>query len=243
MDEAYSSYSYKRYRRKPRVFVFIIVPLVLATVFFTANLIWGFVDFGAIRRSNQVVTLPSVTFHTTQTQGQQNKSDALRTAVEVKNAGGSAYLVVKDNLWAVVKEISSKPFDGSTAHTTTQVSINLVDEAHRQIIENLVGSFKTTFDVLCDFHDRYKDGELSMKEITDMARIAYNNLVDLVGELELVQSSVRSAQYGELLRALTGQLFGLNILWLETDPGSFLHTIKNASAWTIYAYFELTRTL
>jgi hypothetical protein len=242
--EEYKAYSYTRYKPKPRVFIFIIVPLVLVTAFFTANLIFGFVDFGALRaNTSKSVTLQSITFHTTQTQGVTNKSEAMRTATEVKGQGGSAYLVAMDNAWQVIQEISNQPFDGSTEHVTTQVSINISDESHRELVETLIGTFKTTFDVLCDYHDKYKSGTMSMREITDITRIAYNNLIDVVGELELVQRDVRNPQYNDLLQALTAQLFGLNILWLETDSRNFSHTLKNAKSWTIFAYFDLTRTL
>jgi len=158
----------------------------------------------------------------------------MRTSTEIKNAGGSGYLVSNNNSWTVVNDIRNTNFDTATKYTTRKTNIALTDKAHYKLVSALIGSFKSTFDTLCDFRDKYDAGEITKAEISDLARIAYMNLVDLRGELELVGG------YTALYSYLTRQLFGLNLLWLEVGTAGFSHVLKNSASWVIFALHDLS---
>jgi hypothetical protein len=235
-QDAYSGYSYKRYRGRPKVFLFIALPVILAILFFVANLAFGFIDFKHTRAPASV-KISSVTFYARLTTPQKTKSEAMRTATETKNTGGSGYMLnTGEPGWAVVMDIGPNAFDGSTATTTKDAQIHLSSLDHKALIESLTGTFKVSFETVCGF---LKDPSVASAS----ARLAYNNLVDLTGELEKIQATAQNPAYTRLLTYLTRQLFGLNLLWLDAGGDNFAHVIKNAASWIIYALFDLTAGL
>ena len=243
MEDAYSGYKYTRYRprRKGRhLFLFVVIPIFLAIIFFVCNIIFGFINLGKTKTAS--VNCPSLSFFVTQVEGYQNKSDAMRAGAEIKSTGGSGYLVPTENSWAVINNICHENFPGAVQYKTESVDILLADKTHADLVAGLVGTFKTTFNTLCDFRKKFEKQEITQIEIANMARVAYNNLVDLRGELEIIQAQFRYSNYTILLNYLTRQLFGLNLLWIDASA-NFLHILKNSASWVIYAYFDLTNTI
>jgi hypothetical protein len=243
-ESAYSGYEYTRYRPKRNYFVYILVPVVLAVIFFVANLLFGFVNFG--KKGTAYVDCAQISFYVTTTTPQQSKSDAMRTAAEVKQNSGSGYLVSMENSWYVIDDIGFKPFeagsDSLSTVTTLPAKITLAKSEHAELVNSLVTTFKTTFETLCDFLEKYDTDELTPSDISEQARQAYNTLVDMRGELEIIQTEFKHQPYSYLLAAVTYQLFGLNLLWLNTGA-NFEHTLKNSASWVIFAYKDLTTTL
>ena len=128
---------------------------------------------------------------------------------------------------------------GMTAVGTNAASIILSDKSHRELVEEVVGTFQTNFDILCDFVKSYGNGELTEEEISDSSRGIYNQLTDLSGQIE----TVCGTSYTMLSAYLTWQLFGLSLIWLDGGGDNFPHVLKNAAAWIIFAYLDLTSTL
>ncbi|MDR0461848.1 MAG: hypothetical protein LBG88_00750 [Christensenellaceae bacterium] len=239
--DAYSGYKYTRYRPRRGMFIFIVVPIALAILFFVGNLLFGFVNF--TRKDSSALALEQVTFYVTLSDTHTNKSDAMRTSTEVKQSGGSGYLVQSGDAWAVIDNIHTDELEAGTPCTTKTANLKLANQGHRELVTTLVGTFKPTFETLCDLLSQYKEKSITASDIIDKARLAYNNLVDLRGELEIIQSESKSPDYALLLGALTKQLFGLNLLWLDTAPANFSHVLKNSASWVIFAYFDLTESL
>jgi hypothetical protein len=238
MDGGYGGYSYRRVRRGRGVFLFVFVPVVLAVLFLCGNLIFHFVDFknpggaGAVEiQGTEFFVLKSEIFRA--------KSEALERATATKNSGGSGYLVAAAEGWAVVEFVGTSGAPQSEKLTTKPVRVKLERAGDRELVGALVGSFKTTFEVLCGFIDRYADGKSAAvkSEIMDAARIAYNNLVDLVGDLEI------AGGYEKLLPYLTRELFGLNIIWLLGESENFLHVLRNSASSVIVSFLDLTNSI
>jgi hypothetical protein len=201
-------------------------------LFFTANLVFHFADFGrAVRKS--VVAAP-VSFYVASTQIFPTKAEALARATLEKDGGGAAYIVSGANGWSVVKNLSDTQIPDSTSVTTKAAKIKLENNNDEGLVNALVGSFKTTFDTLCEYGRSFEARKISKAEIMGAARLAYNNLVALTEEL------TRSGGYDVLTDALVRQLFGLNAVWLLGETENFSHVLKYAASWVIFAFFDLT---
>ena len=208
-----------------------------------ANLAFGFVDFKHVKKS-EVVSIAPVTFYAKLSPTQRNKTDAMRVSTDTKNSGGSGYLVAAATEgWAVVVDVNNAQIDGGAPVVTRTATLTLTSADHRTLIEALTGSFKTTFDTLCEYQKSYAEKRMTATEISASARLAYNNLVDTMGQLETVQGVAQNPAYTKLLTYLVRQLFGLNLLWLDTGGDNFGHVLKNAASWVIYALNDLTAAL
>jgi len=242
MEEAYKGYAYKRYKQpvlklgnfKKRLFWIVSVPIILAIVLFSANLIFGFISFGG--GAGKSINIGSVTFYVSYSDPINNKPDAMAKVVQIRNQGGSGYLVADGAGWLVVDQLSNREFQGSVAVTTLAASLSVTNNDHIELLQTLVGTFASTFDTLVKFTDAFKAGEMTRQEISDSARIAYNNLLDLVEKLPRVD-------YEILWSSLVFQLFGLHIIWLDGTDNNFPHVLSNAKSWVIFAFKDLTEIL
>lgn len=242
MEGAYSAYSYRRYKKPKRFFAFFMVVLTLGSGFFVANLMFGFVDFGGVDvKKSDIVVVPALTFYVTETDSVESKSTAMRMALDVKERGGASYLVKKGTNWAVVDGITDKndKYAPVVAYSAPSAEIRLVDLEHRALIETLVGTFGVTFATLCDYMEKFEAHKMVADEIIGVSCLAYNNLVDLVGEFEILRSEgAWSSDYARLYSALCSQMFGLAVIWLEGRTENFAHVLKNAMAWVAFAYLD-----
>lgn len=246
MDDAYKEYEYRRFKpplfRRKRLFALLVTLVILVTVFFCANLVFGFVNLSPSGPGN-TLDIQSTTFHVTQSEPYTDKAKAMFAGVAVRREGGSGYLVAQDNAWRVIHQVRNQTFTGAVSITTTPARMTLTDNEHRGLVEILVASFVATFDTLNDFFTRFTDNSLSQREISNSARIAYNNLLDLTVQLELVQSTARNPHYAMLLEQLTFQLLGLHLIWMDGNSENFSHVMQNAMSWTIFAFKHLTESL
>lgn len=253
MSDAYSGYTYHRYKKKKRFFAIVVLTVGVCVLALGANLIFGFVDFSHGFKKNDTVTIPEKQFYITYGQVFQNKSDAIANAVGVKETGGAGYLLNNPSGhrqstygndlssanaaggWVVVGEI----YDNNSAANAAAVplksgniQIKLTDETHKDIVTRLCMTFNTTFDTLIDFIARFDANTMTRAEITNHARIAYNNLIDLIGEFETVTPF--GGEYTNLSKYVAKELFALGLLWLDANT-NFAHTLKNAACWVAFA--------
>jgi hypothetical protein len=243
-DVDYVRYEYARYRPRKSIFVYILIPVLLACGFFIANLIFGFVSFKKQPSKNNQVECAQIKFYISTSPQPQSKSEAMRTAAEISRSGGSGYLIPVGKDWQVVNDIAlNQAAISMPTEMSAQIGkIKLASSEHAELVSGLVSTFKTTFETLCGFIESYKANELSSKDIADQARLAYNTLLDMRGELEIIQKEYKNQYYNDLLAAVTYELFGLNLLWLDTGA-NFSHTLKNSASWVIFAYKDLTESL
>jgi len=241
MSDSYSGYTYRRYKKRLRLFPFVVAGIGILVIFLTMNLFVGCVNLGT--KQGTGATVPAVTFYTTESEVLNSKSQALEKASTIKNAGGAGYLRTSGTGFAVIDDICVNQIEGSKKYTSTKKTIKLTNKDHQDMVGVLAGTFQSTFEVLCGYIHKFEAGELTQSEISDSARLAYNNLVDLTGEFERIQETAKSTDYHTLLTYLTRQLFGLNLIWLEGSSANFLHVLRNSACWVIFAYFDLANTL
>ena len=243
-ESNYNEFKYSRYKKPKRNMKFkIFLTLVgLAVLCLAGNLVFQWID--KTPKSSSHVEIKSLTFYTTQSESFTKKSDAITRAGELKRMGGSAYLIVNGNYWNVINDIChEKHCDDCIAVTTRKSTIKPLAPEHKDLLQALSATFATTFDTLCKFTHEYKQSTITTREITNKARTAYNNLVDLMGEFEKFQDQNWSDQYTALHKYLNHQLFGLSLIWLEGGSENFLHVLKNATAWVGFALHDLAKSL
>ena len=240
MEDAYSGYEYHRFRRrKNHVFLIISVIALLIIVVFCANLIFGFVS---LKKSSKavIVNCPQVTFYINTSDEYSKKSDAILKATEIKSGGGSGYIFFDNDVWRVVNDISNEQSDGMMPISTPNASIDISDEDQKELFETVIGTFKTNFDILCGFCSQFEDGIITAEEVSNSSRAIYNQLVDLTGEIEILQTNSANQIYSTIMTYLTRQMFGLSLIWLDGTNENFSWVLKNASSWIIFAYLDLT---
>jgi len=217
--------------------------IILAAVTVTvlcANLVFGFISFVP---KGKKIPLPVVTFYTTESDPYQTKSDAMEAAVIIRRDGGSGYLRAAGAGWTVVRDLDTKMPERGKKYTTRRTKIKISKHEHRILVTNLLGTFNTTFNTLCGYISKFEGGQGTQGEIAGLARLAYNNLTDMVGEFETLQSIAINAHYDKLLTYLARQLYGLNLIWLEGSNANFLSVLKNAASWIIFSYLDLTNAI
>jgi len=202
---------------------------------------FGFINFAP--RSSKV-SIPVVTFYVTESELFTGKSDAIEQATIIKSEGGSGYLLADENgKWKVVREIDNKEIDGGKKYTTVNKTLELVNKDHIRAVMELLGTFKTTFEMLCEYIEKFESGTCAQNEIANVARLAYNNLVDLSCEFEKIPGICNDPVCMQVVVYLTRQLLGLNMIWVEGSSDNFSHVLKNAASWVIFAYFDLMTAL
>lgn len=237
----YSAYAYRRYKKPKKFFGLIVIIIFIITGFFVANLFFGFISFGNLTK--ETVTAQSFTFYTIESKAFESKSEAISYAIEVKQSGGSGYLRTDTDQtkWTVI--INQSMSEEGNKNIIEAREIRLAHKSHKEIVETLVGTFVTTFEKLDDFIKEYNEKTMTAKEISTQARIAYNNLIELVADFEQIQGSARSPVYAQILVYITRQLLGLNIAWLESENPNYEQVLKNASSWVIFAYADFIESI
>ena len=242
MDE-YKDYTYKRFRKPRRFFLVVMLLLSVVAVVFSLNLIFGFISFGGGGGSRNTLELQGMTFYTLTSDEFTDKADAMEHAINIRADGGAAFLRASGEAWQVIERVSNKEFENSVAQVITPTSITLINQEHRELVSNLASTFITTLQELSDFYDRYSVNLVTQREISDKARIAYNNLIDLTASFQEVMKISTNAAYEKIFVALISQLLGLNVVWLEVNNQNFAHVLQNAMSWVAFAYVDLLNSV
>lgn len=242
MGDIYGQYSYKRYRPRRRIFGIFVGVFGAVLVFFGANLVWKWVDFGAYfggffhHKTNEYVTVEAVSFFVRTSEAFEKKSSALDKAAVVKAEGGSGYVIADGAKWRAVIDLAGEPLGESEEYRTARWRVRVEREEDRELVALAVGSFEFMFEAMMEYERKFVAGEMTRDEIKDHAWIAYQNLVDVLAELEA------RGGYKQLCDFMVKELVGVGIIWLHADGADFRAVLKNAGSWVIFALYDLTKS-
>lgn len=234
----YSAYNYKRFRKRRKIFPYIIVALSLCFVLFVVNLFLGLVTFG---KKEKAFELPGATFWAQASEEFPSKATALNRSREVQSNGGAGYVLQQP--WVVVNEVYAVEVEGAKKFSLEPHEVYIPQKEHFECLGRVCNSFSASFEKLLGDLASFVAGNLRAREVCDRAVIRYNELNALRIELDAIQSNSQSVFYAELMLALNRQLLSIYVLSTEANNPNFIHEIKFAACGVIFAYYDFLNTI
>ena len=234
---AYSGYTYKRYKKRKRIFPWVTGILLIILGAFIANLFLGCVRFGP---KPENFTTPELVFYAVVSGTYNTRTEAAAQAKSDEHNGLAGFVTAE---YLVISEVFLTERENTREFAVPPTEITLVRKEHKTLFAPLFDKFTENFAWLCAATAEFQTQKLTPREIADAAVLRYKTLQQLAADLDEIQERAQSPLYATTLLALNKQAIALYILSTEAASPNFLHELRRAACTAAFSYHEMTKNL
>ena len=235
-------------------FKIIFAILLVGILFFSTNLVLGFVSLSGSNSNNKpgdVIVFEGFSIWATSAGEFGDKNDSLRFAREVREQGGAGFVVSLEgnSIWNVLYSVHlaedcAKEVDTEVIKIEIpKLSMPVRTEDDGKYIMSVIAFAMENFKDLHNKSHKLRDGEINSHEIIGWALEKYNEFQNLVNLLSKKHNEeANCVECSRTLHFVNQNLIALYLLSLQRDNENVDSHVKHSLCLIAFAYIELVNS-